>query len=583
MVITQERRAEERALLSGGDALGRAADLHARATRRCSRAGPRPATQLGPLVEQAAGAGRRLPRAAQGAQPARRAGLRCRRGGVRHRRGRARARNRAARAQRRASADRGVHDPRERRGGAGARRRRTRRRCTACTASRRRRSSSGCTATLHALGIDAHFPKTVTTRDLQAITRRVSDAGRARLHRVAGRARHAAGGLSADQHRPLRPGADALRALHLADPALSGPGGASHAQGADRRQGRRGACATSRPSWARWARAPRGWRSAPTRPIATSSTFLKCTYLRERIGQTFQGLITTVVEFGCFVQILDVAVDGLLHLDNLRDDEYVMEDDGHAWRGRRSGRRLRTGAHVRVHRDRGESDRGPHRPGRWSRRTLSERAARSRPRPSTACTRYACMLERHPERVLAVQLAERREDPRARAIEELARRQQAAGAARRCPGTAGSGWATSPTRAWWPRSPRCRRGPRTTCWRPSPLRRRRCCWRSTACRIRTISAPACAPRMPAARWRWSCRATARRSSTPTVRKVAVGAAETTPVVAVTNLVRTLKLLKEAGLWMVGADADGAQAGCAGRSDGRRRAGAGRAKGRACAI
>ena len=42
--------------------------------------------------------------------------------------------------------------------------------------------------------------------------------------------------------------------------------------------------------------------------------------------------------------------------------------------------------------------------------------------------------------------------------------------------------------------------------------------------------------------------------TATVRKVAVGAAETTPVVVVTNLVRTLKLLKEAGLWVVGADA-----------------------------
>ena len=44
--------------------------------------------------------------------------------------------------------------------------------------------------------------------------------------------------------------------------------------------------------------------------------------------------------------------------------------------------------------------------------------------------------------------------------------------------------------------------------------------------------------------------------TATVRKVAVGAAETTPVVAVTNLVRTLKLLKDAGLWIVGADAEG---------------------------
>lgn len=42
----------------------------------------------------------------------------------------------------------------------------------------------------------------------------------------------------------------------------------------------------------------------------------------------------------------------------------------------------------------------------------------------------------------------------------------------------------------------------------------------------------------------------------TARKVAVGAAETTPVVAVTNVARALKLLKEAGLWVVGADADG---------------------------
>lgn len=41
--------------------------------------------------------------------------------------------------------------------------------------------------------------------------------------------------------------------------------------------------------------------------------------------------------------------------------------------------------------------------------------------------------------------------------------------------------------------------------------------------------------------------------TATVRKVAAGAAETTPVVAVTNFVRSLGLLKEGGLWVVGAE------------------------------
>jgi 23S rRNA (guanosine2251-2'-O)-methyltransferase len=44
----------------------------------------------------------------------------------------------------------------------------------------------------------------------------------------------------------------------------------------------------------------------------------------------------------------------------------------------------------------------------------------------------------------------------------------------------------------------------------------------------------------------------------TARKVAAGAAESTPVVAVTNLARTLTLLKEAGLWTVGAEAEATQ-------------------------
>jgi len=78
------------------------------------------------------------------------------------------------------------------------------------------------------------------------------------------------------------------------------------------------------------------------------SAWLKCVYLRDRIGQTFEGLITTVVEFGAFVQLTAVGTDGLLHLDNLRDDEYVMEPGGRAWVGRVRKRRLGMGTRVHV-------------------------------------------------------------------------------------------------------------------------------------------------------------------------------------------------------------------------------------------
>jgi len=41
--------------------------------------------------------------------------------------------------------------------------------------------------------------------------------------------------------------------------------------------------------------------------------------------------------------------------------------------------------------------------------------------------------------------------------------------------------------------------------------------------------------------------------TPTVRKVASGAAETVPLIQVTNLARSLKTLQEKGIWIVGTD------------------------------
>jgi len=47
--------------------------------------------------------------------------------------------------------------------------------------------------------------------------------------------------------------------------------------------------------------------------------------------------------------------------------------------------------------------------------------------------------------------------------------------------------------------------------------------------------------------------------TPAARKVAAGAAESVALATVTNLVRTLKILKDAGLWVFGAAADASRA------------------------
>src|SRR5258705_10789150 len=77
-------------------------------------------------------------------------------------------------------------------------------------------------------------------------------------------------------------------------------------------------------------------------------SFLKCVYLRDRVGQCFEGLITTVGEFGCFVRLLTVDIDGLLHLTALSDDYYAMPRDGGQWQDARSAGKVVPGTHARA-------------------------------------------------------------------------------------------------------------------------------------------------------------------------------------------------------------------------------------------
>ena len=164
------------------------------------------------------------------------------------------------------------------------------------------------------------------------------------------------------------------------------------------------------------------------------------------------------------------------------------------------------------------------------------------------------MLERHPERVLNLRLAEQRDDPRARAIEELARRHQrpvqrvdAHSLRQQLGDVAHQGVAAeiTPLPAWSEdellAALQVARAPSLLALDgvQDPHNLGACLRTADACGALAVIVP----RDRAAQL------------TPTVRKVAAGAAETTPVVTVTNLVRTLKLLKDAGLWIVGADAE----------------------------
>ncbi len=77
-------------------------------------------------------------------------------------------------------------------------------------------------------------------------------------------------------------------------------------------------------------------------------SWLKCFYMKERIGEVFDGTISAVTAFGIFVALDAVYVEGLVHVSELGADYFQFDAIKHQMLGERTGQRFRLGDRVRV-------------------------------------------------------------------------------------------------------------------------------------------------------------------------------------------------------------------------------------------
>ena len=76
--------------------------------------------------------------------------------------------------------------------------------------------------------------------------------------------------------------------------------------------------------------------------------YLKCLYLQSRVGESFDATITSALEFGLFVQLKEMPIDGLVHISAIPGDYWELENGGMGLVGQRTGRRWQMGDAVRV-------------------------------------------------------------------------------------------------------------------------------------------------------------------------------------------------------------------------------------------
>jgi ribonuclease R len=76
--------------------------------------------------------------------------------------------------------------------------------------------------------------------------------------------------------------------------------------------------------------------------------WLKCRYMRDRLGEEFNGTVTAATTFGLFVQLDELFVEGLLHITELGGQYYRFDEARQELRGERTGVRYGAGSRVRV-------------------------------------------------------------------------------------------------------------------------------------------------------------------------------------------------------------------------------------------
>jgi len=71
-------------------------------------------------------------------------------------------------------------------------------------------------------------------------------------------------------------------------------------------------------------------------------------YLSKHVGESFDGVISGVLNFGFFVELAETFVEGLVHAGSLSDDYYEYQEANYCLFGRRTKKTYRLGDPVRV-------------------------------------------------------------------------------------------------------------------------------------------------------------------------------------------------------------------------------------------
>lgn len=79
-----------------------------------------------------------------------------------------------------------------------------------------------------------------------------------------------------------------------------------------------------------------------------SIKYKQCEYLKGKVGEKFKGIISSVTDFGIFVELIENGCDGLISKDNLKNDNLYVDVENFCVNNLNNGETYRLGDKVMI-------------------------------------------------------------------------------------------------------------------------------------------------------------------------------------------------------------------------------------------
>jgi ribonuclease R len=79
-----------------------------------------------------------------------------------------------------------------------------------------------------------------------------------------------------------------------------------------------------------------------------SIKYMQTLYMSERVGKVYKGMVTSIAEYGMFVEITENHCEGLVRISDIGGDTFVVDANNYCIRGYNTGETIRLGDEVQI-------------------------------------------------------------------------------------------------------------------------------------------------------------------------------------------------------------------------------------------